>query len=157
MTNKKSYWPLALVFVFVIFIGWLVTFIVFSSRQRIDLVSPDYYARGIDHQRQIERETRTLATAHTVTVRHDAHTGTIILYYPDTNGPSEGRLTLYRPSNADLDKTFALELDDSGEQIISASGLPGGLWKARMEWTLDGEEFYREETLVLPRRTGVVE
>ena len=150
MTDKKSYWPLALVLVFVIFIGWLVTFIVFSSRQRIDLVSPDYYARGIDHQRQIDRETRTQAAPHIMSLRHDANTGSIILGYPATDRPSEGTLTLYRPSNADLDKTFPLLLSDAGEQIISVSGLPRGLWKARIKWTLDGEEFYREETVILP-------
>ncbi len=40
---KKSWWPIGIVSVFVMFISWLATFIGIAVTNSMDLVSTDYY------------------------------------------------------------------------------------------------------------------
>ncbi len=48
---------------FILFGGYIAGFIVFASRQKMDLVRNDYYDQEIRYQQQIDRVQRTAAGA----------------------------------------------------------------------------------------------
>jgi len=65
-----------------------------------------------------------------------------------SDGP-QGRVQLYRPDNAALDRDFAISLDASGRQRIAIDELTPGKWYVRIEWHADGEQYYSERELMI--------
>src|SRR5947207_839195 len=56
---RRNPWPIAIIAYFAVFISFIVTFIVWASHQRVDLVRADYYEAEIKFQQQIDRVERS--------------------------------------------------------------------------------------------------
>lgn len=63
--------------------------------------------------------------------------------------PVNGGVQLYRPSAAGMDQRFKLTLNSQGMQSLDVSALRSGLWKVRVSWTVDGQEYFLEKNVVL--------
>lgn len=146
-------WPVAIISYFAIFISFLVAFIVFAARQRVDLVRTDYYEQELRFQSQIDRVRRAGELTQNATVHYDAARQCIRLTVPSSPAvPATGRIHLYRPSDATLDREIPLAVDPSGTQWLNADGLRSGLWKIQVQWTAGGREFYADRPLVIPAK-----
>ena len=60
-----------------------------------------------------------------------------------------GSVVFYRPSDAKLDRVLKLSVNTTGEQTVDATALRAGLWKIRVQWTINGEEFYYEQRITI--------
>lgn len=54
--NMKFNWGTGIVIVIVIFIGAMIGIIVFSMSQQVNLVSPDYYPKGVNHEEHLQKQ-----------------------------------------------------------------------------------------------------
>ena len=145
----RNPWPYALTAVIVAFAAAVVAFVVWSLGHRVDLVAPDYYEREIRHQEQIDREARTRNLPATYGLFHDARTGTLLIRIPGEHRDATGVLSLYRPSDAALDREIALVVDSEGKQEVRLDTLASGLWRARLTWTHGTNEYYVASTLIV--------
>ncbi len=147
-------WPVAIIVLFVVFFSGLVSFIVFASRQRVDLVRPDYYEQEIRYQQQLDRVERTQAIKGTTGIDYNRQQQLIAVRLPVKHaGLSSGGIHLYRPSDERLDQRLPLLLDAEGGQKIDAKNLLPGLWKVRVQWSCAGEEYYIDKAIVIPARS----
>jgi nitrogen fixation protein FixH len=62
-----------------------------------------------------------------------------------------GRIQLYRPSATGLDRVVKLQLDNKGSQTLDASSLLPGLWKVRVQWTAQNQDFFADKSIVVKR------
>ena len=62
----------------------------------------------------------------------------------------QGRLQLYRPSAAGLDRELKLYTDATGTQHFNISELQPGHWKARLHWRANGQDYFAEESILVP-------
>jgi nitrogen fixation protein FixH len=149
--KSRSPWPYAIAGYFVVFISFLVVFISWAVKQDMDLVRPDYYAEEILHQRRIDTVNRTRAFAKEIAVAYDANTKAIQLRVPAQHARSEftGKVHLYRPSDAQLDRNLTLQPNQDGAQAIDGRTLRPGLWKVRLEWKADGEDFCFDQSVLI--------
>jgi hypothetical protein len=138
----KNPWPIVLTVVIVAFIVTMVSFVVWSLGHRQDLVAPDYYEREIRYQEQIERETRTRDLPGEYGLFHEAAAARLRVRIPPAHTPAKGSIELYRPSDAGLDRTITLEVNENGEQAVDLTNLAPGLWRARLRWTYGTNEYY---------------
>jgi nitrogen fixation protein FixH len=145
-------WPVGIIAFFALFISVMGGLIVFISSRPMDLVAPDYYEQEIRYQSQMDRRDRTREVAAQIRVTHDAAGQRLIIALPAAHArrPCEGRIHLYRPSAAGLDRHEKLALDALGQQSLDARDLQPGLWKVRIHWTVEGEEFYTDQSIVVP-------
>ena len=60
-----------------------------------------------------------------------------------------GRIELYRPSAAGMDRAVKLEPDANGVQRLDATGLAPGLWKVRVSWTLENQDYFLDQKVVV--------
>jgi nitrogen fixation protein FixH len=144
-------WPLGIVLAFAGFIAGTATLVVLACSQRSDLVRADYYDQEILHQQQMDRLERTRQSAPDARVTYDRAQGRLEVSLPASQalrGP-EGRIHLYRPSAANLDRYIPLDLDASGQQMLDATDLLPGLWRVRVSWSVDQEEFQLDQRLVV--------
>lgn len=138
----KNPWPIALTFIILAFVAAMVTFVIWSLGHRVDLVAPDYYEQEIRYQDQIDREERTNELSSEYGLFHDAATGSLIVRIPPEHAAAEGTIELYRPSDAALDREFPLSVHGDGRQEISLSSFAAGLWRARLRWTHQTNEYF---------------
>jgi hypothetical protein len=148
--QRRNPWPIAIVVYFILFISFIVTFIVFATRQHVDLVRDDYYEEEIRFQRQLDRVQRTRDLDGRAAVTYNATQRCIIIKLPAAQ-PSQttGQIHLYRPSDAKLDQAVQLALDTNGAQRVDATHLRDGLWKVRVQWFVDGQDYYVDQPVVV--------
>ena len=151
MKPARNPWLISITVFFVLLIGAIVSFILFANRHREELVRPDYYAEEMRFQLQLDRLNRTQPIRDRIAISFDPGERAVRIALPvGTDLPSVvGEIHLYRPSNSRLDRKMRLTLDAHGIQRINAAGLRPGLWKVRVQWTVEGREYFLDETVVV--------
>jgi nitrogen fixation protein FixH len=146
---KRSLWPLALFATFAVFISGVATLVTIAVHSDEDLVREDYYEQEVHYQQQIDRELRTARIGPELRVAYDAATAKVTLNIPAAHASrhATGSVKFYRPSDARLDRTVPLQVNAAGEQQFDARDLKNGLWKLRVTWQVNGEEYYSDNAI----------
>lgn len=149
--SARNPWPTTIIASFALFIAGLATFIVFASRQQMDLVRPDYYEEEVHYQQQLDRLNRANALGSELAIAYQPDQHSIRITLPTTHSasPVTGHIHFYRPSDARLDHQLPLTLDPRGIQSIDATALAPGPWKIRVQWKLDEHEYAAEQNAVI--------
>jgi nitrogen fixation protein FixH len=120
-----------------------------SSRQRVDLVSSNYYEQEIKYDRQIDKEKKAQALNQDVTIDYDKQTRNVTIRYPEMDGIKNitGTVTFYKPDNASLDFNKPVSTDEKNEQRIGTSALADGWWNVKVNWDVNSVSYYTEEKI----------
>ncbi len=143
-------WPYALIAFFITLVSIIGGFVTWSLRQNLELVGPDYYEQEMRFQQRINSVNRTRPLGDQVTIAYEANAIRITLPKEHAAQHVTGTIQLYRPSNSKLDRQLNLLPDPSGQQTLAAKDLEPGLWKVRVAWKFQGEEFFRDTTVIVP-------
>ncbi len=137
-------WIIVAFILFAAFIGSLVTVCI---RQDVSLVSKDYYKEELEYESQMVRmkNASQLQNKPEISVKH----GTLEIAFDRFNEVENGELNLFRPSDPAKDKKFAISKNAAIVQTFSTATLEPGMYRARMKWTMNGEEFYLEKVIYI--------
>ncbi|NVJ87340.1 MAG: FixH family protein [Algoriphagus sp.] len=139
-------WGKGILLSIIVFIGIIMTMVVISVRMDgIELVRDNYYEAEIKYQEQIDKEASTLALDREV-IRYDIQTKSMILDLPVG---AKGNLQLFRPSDASLDKSLSIEINEEGKKAVSVADLKPGYWRVQLSWTENGVAFYQEKKITI--------
>lgn len=125
-------------------------FVVYKSfQQNNSLVESEYYPKGLEYQKQIERIANADSLKEKITVAEVD--GKILITYPQLfkNASPEGTLYFYRPSDDAGDHTEKMLCDSSLIQVVPAQKLMAGKYIVKMNWKMNGKEFYHEQQLMI--------
>lgn len=142
-TTEKS-WPRAILIAYILFVCATLGFVAFTFTVDFDLVVPDYYNQTLVYEDQILRKQNMATLAEPISVRV---TGTdVMIVYPVElySNSISGTISVYRPSNAAMDKVFSIIPDSSGSQIIPGSELSKGAWTLKITIISKDKEYYGE-------------
>lgn len=144
-------WPVAIILTFVLFVSGTIGLIVMAASQRADLVSKNYYEQELKYQDQVDRLEHTRQLSAPAKIAYDAGRRRIGITLPPEHASQSitGRIQLYRPSEADLDRQLKLQTDTQGRQWVDASDLQPGLWKLRLVWAVGNREFSTDQPVVI--------
>jgi len=149
-TPSRNLWPASIIGFFIVAVIFLGSFVVWAMRQREDLVSADYYEREVCYQQQLDSMNRSHDLAAQVVVTFDPSQQAIIITLPAAQKQgAAGRVHLYRPSDARLDRELPLELNNEGVQRLDAKELSDGLWKVRVKWSANGQEYFLDQPVIV--------
>ena len=151
MKTSRNLWPLCIIVTFVLFFAGTVGLIVMACSQKVDLVSPDYYEQELKFQGRIDRVERTRNAATQGSVAYDAANHCITVSLPAEQAHREvwGGIELYRPSAAGMDRAVRFQPDTNGVQRLDATGMAPGLWRVRVTWTAEKENYYLDQKVVV--------
>lgn len=151
LPKSDRLWPVALITAFGIFITGLVSFIVFASMHPVHLVSENYYEEELAYQEQIERQHRTAALGRRVGIEYDMMGKRLRVRVPAEHAMSglDGRIVLYRPSDARLDFSVPLKPGLEGIQILNTGAMEPGLWRVKLEWSSSQREYFFESIITV--------
>ena len=156
MKLPQNPWPWAILLTFVVFISGTVSLIVMASSQREDLVSNTYYEQELKFQGHLDELERTSRLGAAATVAYDPVRRGIAIQLPPEHARKHprGTIQLYRPSAANLDQQRVFQPDAAGAQLLDATRLAPGLWKIRVYWTVDKQDFFLDQKLIIPHQEG---
>lgn len=142
---KLPSWPTMIVVIVTATFVAVVAFIFFTLGHRVELVTPDYYARSLTYQETIDatRRAQTLQPTPTLQV-----SGTQVLLTIPQHAGATGLVHFYRPSDAGLDRGIPLQLDAQGRQAIEVGDYARGAWRIQATWTYSNLN-YRLENLTI--------
>jgi hypothetical protein len=142
-------WGTGIALVYTAFAVSIVLLVVNSFSKKIDLVAPDYYAKELVYQDQINKmnNARSLKEA----IAWNVYGNKLELVFPQEFASMEvkGQATLFKPSDVNADKSYDLSQDGSGKQVISTKGLQSGMYKLKLDWAVDNESYYQEGVIVI--------
>lgn len=147
---KKLNWGTKLGIMASIYVIGVLIFVGFSTTQKINLVSTDYYPTGVKHQDKINKikNAQQLETPIGIEQVGDQ----IQITFPaDMKSGVEGDIIVYRPADYDLDLKYKLALNDSGVQVISTNELLQGRYTIKLDWVHNNVPYYKEEAIYLSK------
>ena len=141
-------WGKSVILAFILFGGFIATLVTVCMRQDISLVAKEYYKEELAFQSQIDRMAHTAMLSVKPSVKVES--GDLLkVTYKDFNKVQKGALQLFRPSDPSMDKEFILDRSKTPSQYFSTAGMQKGMYRARIRWTLEGQEFYLEQMITL--------
>lgn len=146
----KINWGWGIVIFFIIFLGSVAYRVRIASQQSINLVTPDYYPKGIAYEQEIRKISNYKNLKTSMEVSQDSIN--VILQFPRTEnrGGIEGTVLVYRPSDFNDDSTFAVSIHDSiSVMTIPKDFMKNGLYQIKIDWVEDSLPFYAEKNIFI--------
>ena len=145
----KINWGTGIVIAFVAFIGFILFFVVrMSTDHRVnhDLVTEDYYRAELAYQKEIDAETNARDAIDQLKITRTPEGLLVVLPKGINTKQLKGKVSLYRPSNRQLDFDLSLSQSDP-HLLIPDKRLLDGRWDIKVSWEYQGKEFLYKERL----------
>lgn len=147
----KIGWGTGIAMVYTTFALFIVFMAFQSSKLNIDLVTENYYKKELNYQQRIDAIKNTRKLEEPVELHYNADSREIQIDFPGSVGAAVvGKLLLYRPSDAKLDKSLDVALNGAGRWSYDAGELASGLWRMELDWSANSTDYYNEKTVVIP-------
>lgn len=143
-------WGTGIAIAYGTFAACTTAFVTFAMHHPVQLVSEDYYASSLQHDRRRAAIENADRLGPGVLFVHDGGSQLGIAIPAELARDARGALRLYRPSDASADRSVPLALDTSGRQPVSLAGLRPGRWRAQLAWTSGGRSYYSELAVHVP-------
>lgn len=141
-------WGYKILGVYLAFVVGIATMVYKSSTQKIDLVTPDYYAKELKYQERIDAVKRTQALT-SKTKFEVINSQLLVTLPPEFSGRNvSGSILLYCPADnsRDIKKDFS---SGNGSASINVPGAAKGAYQLQVSWTSEGNNYYFEENIFL--------
>lgn len=147
--SMKINWGTAIVIAFVGFISFIVFFVVRMSLDNSanhDLVTEEYYKAELGFQKEIDAENN--ARDNSVRLKTKKTEEGWVVIFPNSIDFKKitGIVSLYRPSNKQLDFDLDLNLSDA-HLLIPDKRLLDGRWDIKVFWQYEGENYLHKESI----------
>lgn len=143
-------WGYKIAALYISFVVLILFMVVLAMNQKIELVTPDYYAKELKFQQEIDaiNNAGMLSANIQVQIQNDA----ILVSFPQEMNDMgiKGEVFMYRPSDSSLDISFPLELNAEGKMLLKSDKFKTGLYKLTVKWIADEKNYQTEHTIVLP-------
>jgi len=109
-----------------------------------ELEYKDYYAREIKYQDQIDASSNANQLSAPIDYLVQESAITITVPAELIGNDLTGTISLLRPSDSKMDRTFDLKLSSTGQQVISDASLPSGVYKLGISLKKADKSYYKE-------------
>lgn len=141
-------WGYKILAVYLTFVVGIAVLVIKSSNQKIDLVTPDYYAKELKYQQQIDAIKRTEALKDPV--KYEVVNNKIVISFSADFAAKQlkGSIQLYCPSNEKRDIVKDFETSE-GTVTIDVPLVNKGSHELHVNWQSEGKTYYYENRLFL--------
>ncbi|MEL6133585.1 MAG: FixH family protein [Bacteroidota bacterium] len=139
-------WSYKITFLYLGFVGLIMTLVIGSTQQKVHMVTESYYQEEITHDAMMLRVKNTRDLQTTPNLIYQPASQTLNLNIPAGENLS-GEIHLYRPNDSGADQIIALTSEET--QSIDVADLARGLWRVQVTWESDSKPYYWEKPIVL--------
>lgn len=141
-------WGQKIIVVFIVFVSGMLFLAFKASRQNIELVADDYYAKELVYQQQIDETKRTASLSTPVHIKIVGHILTIEFPPDFATKKIAGVVTLYCPSDEKKDMQQQFSVTDSPISITVPDNY-SGLHYVKISWQSEGVNYYYEHKILI--------
>ncbi|MBN2745643.1 MAG: FixH family protein [Bacteroidales bacterium] len=146
----KINWGWGIVIFLLIFVGSIAWRIYIASQQKLNLVTPDYYPKGIAYEEEIIKKANYEALNQRLIVHQKGKYVEVLIPSTKKAGKLQGHILVYRPSDFEDDSIFQFELLDTNRLFqIPTNFMKRGLYYIKADWNEDSLGFYGEESIYI--------
>lgn len=140
----KISWGHKILFAYLAFVAGIMFLVFKASREKFDLVTPDYYEAELKYQDVIDRSARVAALSAQPKITHSANSINIELPTEFAGKLVQGEVYLYRASDAsrDIRKKF---ITRQGLAELPLDKKPSGSYEVKLSWQAEGKTYYQEQ------------
>lgn len=147
----KFNWGTGIAIGIVCFMTFILQYVIrvqVDSRYDNQLVTEDYYQK--ETEINVNRMKQENAMELGESLKIETTSEGVVLYFPESFNQSEiqGTISLYRPSDQDLDHVLPLKLS-SNYLLIPKSDLVDGRWDITLDFEYEGKAYQKQQTLML--------
>lgn len=144
-------WGTGLTWAIIAFVMLMATLVVYSFRQELNMVTDNYYEKDLEYDLQMTKVRNTKLLAQKPVFAYRPDDDILSLHFPQylLQSGIAGQITLFRPSDHKMDKTFKLDLDEKGFQFIKVAALAKGEWMVKLNWKSGQSEYYDETNIFI--------
>jgi hypothetical protein len=146
----KWNWGVGIAVAYSVFAAATSGFVVFAMNRPVSLVRPDYYAASLRQDQQMAARARAQQLGSAVSIGAEGREVVTLRVPIGSGAPIAGTVTFYRASDPAADRTFAFSPDPHGAQDLNVAQLASGHWLVKLQWTVDGRDYYVEQGIVRP-------
>lgn len=147
----RIHWGLGIAVFYTAFALATVGFVTFAMTQDVELVSDDYYALSLEHDRHVQAVANADALGPALEIDVPPEARVIRLRWPAAMAPHvRGTATMYRPSDAKDDLSLPLVPAADGAFVIPTGALEAGHWRLKLAWRVGDRDYYAERELRVP-------
>jgi hypothetical protein len=145
----KFNWGVKITAVYILFVMGIMYLVIQSSRQSVDLVTPDYYAEEIQYQEKINQTRR--AEALSAPIQYSLREQLLEIRFPSEFKGKEinGTVLLYYPADSKKDLTVPIRTE-ANKMTLTIPDKSSGMHILQVTWKSGGEAYYFEEPLFIP-------
>lgn len=145
----KINWGTGIVLAFIGFISFIMYFVIrlnVDDGANHELVTKDYYKEELAYQKKIDAEKNS--NEYNAKLKLSKSAEGLIIEFPQKFEPEKitGKVSLYRPSNRQLDIDFPISLSNT-HLLIPDNSLVDGRWDIAIEWQYKGKAFLHKEKI----------
>jgi len=145
----KWNWGTGILLAIIIFMLFMILLVFQTMRQNFDLVEKDYYPKALEYQQQIDKEQNARKLEEKVKIKN---TGEYLeINFQSFFNPDEitGKIIFYKPSDKSGDIIEDIKLDTTGCQKFPVNRLQKGKYILKVDYQVEGVEYFQEETIFI--------
>jgi hypothetical protein len=146
---KKLSWGTGILISIIVFMSITILTGIYLMNQDVQLVTENYYEKDLKYQNQIDKLNRTAALEENVEIKFDGSAVEIIFPESFQNKRISGEVYFYRPSERKKDFKIPLTLTPDLKQIIPVTRIDKGFWRIKLNWNMEGKEYYNERAITI--------
>lgn len=136
----KFTWGTGILIFLIVFLGACAVFIVFASRQQVNLVHKDYYEKGVDYSQQMKVDARSKPFARSINTSISNNTFVVKLADTLAEKIDSGSILMFRPSDKTKDITMAVAAGMKQFEF-DKSELINGRYILKFTWYTNGIKY----------------
>jgi hypothetical protein len=144
----KFNWGHKILGFYLVFVAGIVFMVILSSRQKVDLVTADYYGEELRYQDRIDESGR--ASALSAPLQFNIAQGMLTITFPhEFEGRKiSGEVQVYCPSDDKKDIHRNIDVTDNNMKIALPEANKGE-HVLKVKWKADGLSYYFEKTIFI--------
>ncbi|MEX2597453.1 MAG: FixH family protein [Salibacteraceae bacterium] len=145
----KFNWGHGITIVFILFVGYILSFVYRSFFNQVDLVAEDYYAQEVAYQDRIDQTANAKYLDDKVHVVKTSEGVSFGFPASETMDDESGMLHFFRPSDEDMDLRIPIKLDEKSTQLIPLQLFHKGRYEVNISWRKDNKAFFIKKSIVI--------
>ena len=140
-------WGHKLTIVIIVFLVVMLGMVFYASMQTNEMIDDNYYQKELEYQNVIDAKQNLVNVSTNNLVSQTSIEVVITLPLGTFENLEKGNIELLRNDSKGKDIQLAIIPNGSNRRTIPKSTLLKGMYKARINWTNEGKEFYKEESV----------
>lgn len=137
-------WGKKIAILYLSFVALIVTLVVISMNQEIELESKDYYAQELKYQEKIDafKNTNTLNSE----LSYERIENSLVINFPEEQKEkiTNGEILFFCASDSEKDKKISLSINENNSQSISLNQLQKAKYTVKISWKCNTKNYFKE-------------